>query len=110
MKGINQISPMDSHDQSEVELTDDENFESSRGLKMKTDRTNRKDSAKSSNTIMQQINSFSKIPMNDSLAEQTIVDHKYLLESVENRCAIAFYAVSSRNHSLYLALQRFYRY
>ena len=52
MKGINQISPMDSHDQSEVELTDDENFESSRGLKMKTDRTNRKDSAKSSNTIM----------------------------------------------------------
>ena len=48
--------------------------------------------------------------MNDSLAEQTIVDHKYLLELVENRCAIAFYAVSSRNHSLYLALQRFYRY
>ena len=50
------------------------------------------------------------IPMNDSLAEQTIIDHKYLLESVENRCAIAFYAVSNRNHSLYQALQRFYRY
>ena len=48
--------------------------------------------------------------MNDQSAEQTIVDHKYLLESVENRCAIAFYAVSNRNHSLYLALQRFYKY
>jgi len=46
---------------------------------------------------MQQINNFSLTPMNDALAEQTIEDHKYLLELVENRCAIAFYACSNRN-------------
>jgi len=62
---------------------------------------------KESNTIMQQINNFSLTPMNDSLAEQTIEDHKYLLELVENKCAIAFYAVINRNQSLYNALQQF---
>jgi hypothetical protein len=36
-------------------------------------------------------------PMNDKIADQTIEDHKYLLEQVENRCAIAFYAVTNRN-------------
>jgi hypothetical protein len=42
--------------------------------------------------------------MNDNLAGQTIEDHKYLLEQVENKCAIAFYAAINRNQSLYNAL------
>ena len=46
--------------------------------------------------------------MNDVIADQTIEDHKYLLEIVENRCAIAFYAATNRNQSLYNALQRYY--
>ena len=62
---------------------------------------------KQNNTIMQQINNFSLTPMNDALAEQTIEDHKYLLELVENRCAIAFYACSNRNQSLFNALVSF---
>lgn len=45
--------------------------------------------------------------MNDTLAEQTIEDHKYLLEQVENKCAIAFFAVVNRNQSLYNALQKY---
>ena len=57
---------------------------------------------------MQQINNFSLTPMNDELAEQTIEDHKYLLELVENKCAIAFYAVCNRNQSLYQALHKYY--
>jgi hypothetical protein len=65
------------------------------------------DNKKESNTIMQQINNFSLTPMNDSLAEQTIEDHKYLLELVENKCAIAFFAAINRNQSLYNALQQF---
>ena len=56
---------------------------------------------------MQQINNFSLTPMNDTIAEQTIEDHKYLLELVENKCAIAFYAVTNRNQSLYNALQKY---
>ena len=47
--------------------------------------------------------------MNDVIADQTIEDHKYLLELVENRCAIAFYAATNRNQSLYNALQRYYQ-
>jgi hypothetical protein len=47
--------------------------------------------------------------MNDIIADQTIEDHKYLLELVENRCAIAFYAATNRNQSLYNALQRYYQ-
>ena len=47
--------------------------------------------------------------MNDELAEQTIEDHKYLLELVENKCAIAFYAVVNRNQSLYFALTQYYQ-
>ena len=46
---------------------------------------------------MQQINSFSLTPMNDQLAESTIGDHKYLLEQIENKCAIAFFAAVNRN-------------
>jgi hypothetical protein len=56
---------------------------------------------------MQQINHFSLTPMNDPLAERTIEDHKYLLEQVENKCAIAFFAATNRNQSLYNALQRY---
>ena len=62
---------------------------------------------KQTNTIMQQINSFSLTPMNDSIAEQTIEDHKYLLEHVENRCAIAYFAAANRNLSLFMALRTF---
>jgi hypothetical protein len=65
------------------------------------------DNKKESNTIMQQINNFSLTPMNDTLAEQTIEDHKYLLELVENKCAIAFFAAVNRNQSLYNALQQY---
>ena len=42
--------------------------------------------------------------MNDVLAEITIEDHKYLLEIVENRCAIAYFACLNRNQALYEAL------
>ena len=35
--------------------------------------------------------------MNDKIADQTIEDHKYLLELVENKCAIAFFACVNRN-------------
>ena len=42
--------------------------------------------------------------MNDRIADQTIEDHKYLLELVENKCAIAFFACKNRNLSLYNAL------
>lgn len=45
--------------------------------------------------------------MNDIIAKQTIIDHKYLLELVENRCAICFYACSNRNQSLFNALVEF---
>ena len=56
---------------------------------------------------MQQINSFALTPMNDVIAKQTIIDHKYLLELVENRAAICFFACSNRNQSLYNALVDF---
>ena len=62
---------------------------------------------KQSNTIMQQINNFSLTPMNDKIADQTIEDHKYLLELVENKCAIAFFACVNRNQSLFNALTRY---
>lgn len=52
---------------------------------------------KQSNTIIQQINGFSMTPMNDRMAEQTIEDHKYLLELVENRAAIIYFACANRN-------------
>jgi len=62
---------------------------------------------KQSNTIMQQINNFAKIPMNDTIGNQTIEEHKYLLENVENKCAIAFFACLNRNLSLYNALVKY---
>ena len=48
-------------------------------------------------------------PMNDRIASQTIEDHKYLLELVENRAAIAYFAVRNRNQSLFNALKNFLR-
>ena len=47
--------------------------------------------------------------MNDRIADQTIEDHKYLLELVENKCAIAFFACTNRNLSLYNALVNYLR-
>ena len=61
------------------------------------------------NTIIQQINAFSLIPMNEQLAKQTIEDHKYLLELIDNRAAIAFFAASNRNQALYEALVEYYK-
>lgn len=46
-------------------------------------------------------------PMNDKIADQTIEDHKYLLELVENKAAIAYFAVANRNQSLFNALKKF---
>ena len=69
----------------------------------------KKKDGKSQNTIIQQINGFAMTPMNDRLAEQTIEDHKYLLELVENRAAIAYFAVANRNQSLFTALKNFLR-
>lgn len=63
--------------------------------------------SKQSNTIIQQINGFSMTPMNDKIADQTIEDHKYLLELVENKAAIAYFAVANRNQSLFNALKKF---
>jgi hypothetical protein len=48
-------------------------------------------------------------PMNDRIAEQTIEDHKYLLELVENRAAIAYFAVANRNQSLFTALKNYFK-
>ena len=47
--------------------------------------------------------------MNDKIADQTIEDHKYLLELVENKVAIAFFACRNRNLSLYNALINYLR-
>jgi hypothetical protein len=46
--------------------------------------------------------------MNEQLAKQTIEDHRYLLELVENRAAIAYFAACNRNHGLYQALREYY--
>lgn len=46
-------------------------------------------------------------PMNDRMAEQTIEDHKYLLELVENRAAITYFACANRNQSLFFALRNY---
>ena len=46
--------------------------------------------------------------MNDLIAQNTINDHKYLLEHVENRCAIAYFAAVNRNQCLFTALKQFH--
>lgn len=48
-------------------------------------------------------------PMNDKIAAQTIEDHKYLLELVENRAAISYFAVHNRNQALFNALKNYVR-
>lgn len=45
--------------------------------------------------------------MNEKIAKKTIDDHKYLLEQVDNRAAIAYFAVANRNQCLYEALKCF---
>jgi hypothetical protein len=45
--------------------------------------------------------------MNDRMAEQTIEDHKYLLELVENKAAIAYFAAANRNLCLFYALRNY---
>ena len=45
-------------------------------------------------------------PMNDTEAMKTIDDHKHLLELVENKVAIAYFAVANRNISLFAALKK----
>ena len=74
---------------------------------------NRKDQddskAQQSNTIIQQINGFAITPMNDKIAAQTIEDHKYLLELVENKAAIAYFAVANRNQALFTALRNYFQ-
>ena len=45
--------------------------------------------------------------MNEKIAKATIEDHKYLLESVDNRAAIAYFAVANRNFCLFAALKSF---
>ena len=67
----------------------------------------KKKGVKQSNTIIEQIRGMSTTPMNDQLATKTIEEHKYLLELVENRAAIAYFAVANRNQSLFLALKSF---
>ena len=47
-------------------------------------------------------------PMNDKIAAKTIEDHKYLLELVENKAAIAYFAVANRNQALFGALRNYY--
>ena len=47
-------------------------------------------------------------PMNDRIAAKTIEDHKYLLELVENKAAIAYFAVANRNQALFGALRNYY--
>ena len=47
--------------------------------------------------------------MNDKIADKTIEDHKYLLELVENRAAIAYFACANRNQSLFNALRSYIR-
>jgi hypothetical protein len=44
--------------------------------------------------------------MNDKIAEETLANHKYLLQEVQNRAAIAFFAAANRNMSLYNALYK----
>ena len=53
---------------------------------------------------MQQIKAFSLTPMNHTIANETLEQHKYLLYEVQNRAAIAYFAAANRNISLYDAL------
>lgn len=98
MKKTKKTNQMQSDDGSDVDAVGKRDDENEKG--------NKKDS-KQSNTIIQQINGFSMTPMNDRIADQTIEDHKYLLELVENKAAIAYFAVANRNQSLFNALKKY---
>ena len=80
------------YDQQHGSSDDDVDFKAAGGHKDQD-----QDDDKSSNTIMQQINNFTLIPMNQNMANQTIEDHKYLLELVENKAAIAYFSAANRN-------------
>ena len=45
--------------------------------------------------------------MNQTIADETLEDHKYLLLDVQNRAAIAYFAAANRNLSLYDALKSY---
>ena len=45
--------------------------------------------------------------MNQTIADETLEDHKYLLLDVQNRAAIAYFAAANRNLSLYEALIKY---
>ena len=96
-------------DDSSMDESAQEDIGTHMGGKKTVDENGKKED-KQSNTIMQQINNFSLTPMNDRIADQTIEDHKYLLELVENKCAIAFFACVNRNQSLFNALIRYLKH
>ena len=50
---------------------------------------------------MQQIKNFAATAMNKQNAQETIVNQKYLLELIENRIAIVYFAIKSRNQALF---------
>lgn len=50
---------------------------------------------------------MSLTPMNDSIADDILESHKYLLAEVQNRTAIAYFAAANRNLSLYNALRKY---
>ena len=58
------------------------NASSSLSVGTKTASNDKHRDNKKSNTVIQQINTFSLTPMNDKIAEDTIDDHKYLLQEV----------------------------
>lgn len=103
-------SKSDHHNQDLESLHEQEDAEESRRndiySKIKNKDKKEKD-AKNQMTIIQQINGFSSVAMNEKIAKKTIEDHKYLLEHVENRAAIAYFAVANRNQCLFAALKSF---
>lgn len=47
------------------------------------------------------------VPMEGHVALKTVQDHSCLLESVENKAALAYYAIYHRNQSLYEGIRTF---
>ena len=43
--------------------------------------------------------------MNDSIARETLQSHNYLMNEVQNKAAIAYFAAVNRNLSLYNSLR-----
>jgi hypothetical protein len=106
---MNQL--VDESEMSSINFSQDEKEKKKKQRRQREGQTkghNEDEDRQQSNTIMQQINNFSLTPMNDVIAEKTIEDHKYLLELVENRCAISYFAAVNRNQSLYFALKKYH--